>query len=56
MGSTLEQMRYYHEKSIIRHGFDPADADIGLAGEIVVGRFVEIDKPTFGELQRGGGP
>ena len=53
MGSALEQMQYYHEQSVIRHWSDPAQADIGLGGEIVVGRFVEIDKPTFSDLLRG---
>lgn len=52
MGSALEQMKYYHERSVIRHGSDPAQADITLGGEIVVGRFVDIDKPTFSDLQR----
>ena len=53
MGDTLEQMRYYHEQSVIRHWTDPAQADIDLGGEIIVGRFVDIDKPTFSDLQRG---
>ena len=53
MGSALEQMGYYHEQSVIQHGIDPAKADIGLSGEIIVGRFVDVDKPTFGDLQRG---
>jgi 2-oxoglutarate ferredoxin oxidoreductase subunit beta len=53
MGSTLEQMKYYHENSEIRHWTDPAQADIDLEGEIVVGRFVDVEKPTFSDLQRG---
>jgi 2-oxoglutarate ferredoxin oxidoreductase subunit beta len=53
MGSALQQMSYYHENSIILHGSDPAEADIGLTGKIVVGRFVELDKPTFSDFRRG---
>ena len=53
MGSALQQMQYYHENSVIRHWSDPADADIGIRGEIVVGRFVDEEKPTFLDLQRG---
>ena len=49
MGDTLEQMRYYHEQSVIRHWTDPAQADIDLGGEIIVGRFVDIDKPVLTE-------
>jgi hypothetical protein len=54
MGSALQQMSYYHENSIILHESDPAKADIGLTGKIVVGRFLDLDKPTFSDFQRGG--
>jgi 2-oxoglutarate ferredoxin oxidoreductase subunit beta len=50
MGTALEQMHYYHENSVIRHGSDPADADIGLGGEVVCGVFVDIEKPTCGDM------
>ena len=53
MGSALEQMKFYHDHSIIQHGSDPAKADIGLRSEIVVGCFVDTNKPTFCDLQRG---
>jgi 2-oxoglutarate/2-oxoacid ferredoxin oxidoreductase subunit beta len=53
MGSALKQMSYYHENSVIRHGADPAEVNISLGGEIVVGKFVDIDKPTFADLMRG---
>ena len=46
----LETLRYYHDKSIIRHGADPGEADIDLGGEIVVGKFVDFEKPTFRDL------
>ena len=49
----LEQMAYYKEKSLIRHGADPRQADIALNGQIVVGKFVDLDKPSYLELQRG---
>jgi 2-oxoglutarate ferredoxin oxidoreductase subunit beta len=49
----LEQMEYYKEHSIIRHGADPRQADIGLTGQIVVGKFVDLDKPSYLELQKG---
>jgi 2-oxoglutarate ferredoxin oxidoreductase subunit beta len=56
MGSSLKQMSYYHENSVIRHDANPAEVDISLGGQIVVGRFVDSDKPTFADLQRGGNP
>ena len=42
-----EILDYYHENSIIRHGADPATVGIELGGEIVVGKFLDVDKPTF---------
>src|SRR5512136_688329 len=50
--SGLEQMAYYKESSIIRHGADPRQADIALNGQIVVGKFVDLDKPSYLELQK----
>lgn len=52
MGSALKQMEHYHANSVIRHWSDPAQADIGLRGEITVGRFVDLDKPTFSDSQQ----
>ena len=43
----IRDRRYYHEKGIIRHGADPKSVDIELGGEIVEGKFLDIEKPTF---------
>ncbi len=45
-------MQYYRDQSLIRHGSDPRQADITLGGQIVVGKFVDLDKPSYLELQR----
>ena len=50
--SGLEQMAYYKEKSQIQHGADPRLADIDLNGQIIVGKFVDITKPSYLELQK----
>jgi len=47
----LDQMKHYKDNSIIRNGADPREADIGLTGQIVVGKFVDIEKPSYLELQ-----
>jgi len=47
----LEQMKYYRENSIIRHGADPKDVDISFNGKIIVGKFIDIELPTFSDLQ-----
>jgi 2-oxoglutarate ferredoxin oxidoreductase subunit beta len=43
----LDEMHYYQEKSLIRNGADPKDADINSDGSIIVGKFVDIQRPTF---------
>jgi 2-oxoglutarate/2-oxoacid ferredoxin oxidoreductase subunit beta len=43
----LDEMHYYQEKSLIRNGADPKDADITSDGPIIVGKFVDIQRPTF---------
>ncbi len=51
LGDGLDEMRYYQKNSVIKHGLDPKEADLNLNGEIIVGKFVDIDKPTFGDNQ-----
>jgi 2-oxoglutarate ferredoxin oxidoreductase subunit beta len=41
----LDQMRYYRYNSIVKHYANPADVDISLNGQIIVGKFIDIDKP-----------
>jgi len=50
LGEGLDELRYYEQKSVIRHGADPRDADLTLGSEIVVGTFVELERPTFLEV------
>ncbi|KAA0000989.1 MAG: 2-oxoacid:ferredoxin oxidoreductase subunit beta [Thermoplasmata archaeon] len=50
MPTGLDTMRYYKEKSVIKHGIDPSEADIEIGGDIIVGKFVDIEKPTFDEI------
>jgi len=49
MPAGLDIMRYYKEKSVIRNGADPREADIETGGPILVGKFVDIERPTLGE-------
>lgn len=43
----LEQMEYYRDNSVIKHGINPKQADIALNGQMIVGKFVDIERPTF---------
>jgi 2-oxoglutarate ferredoxin oxidoreductase subunit beta len=43
----LDEMRSYQERSIIRDGTDPKDAELSLDGPIVVGKFTDMERPTL---------
>lgn len=47
LGSGLDLMKFYHDHSVIRHGADLKDVDIDFQSNIVVGKFVDIEKPTY---------
>jgi|UniRef100_A0A7C4ASG2 2-oxoglutarate ferredoxin oxidoreductase subunit beta len=47
LGAGLDEMRYYREMSEIKNGADPAEAAITLKGKIVVGAFVDVERPDF---------
>jgi 2-oxoglutarate ferredoxin oxidoreductase subunit beta len=50
LGSGLNEMKYYRENSLVQNNADPRDADIGLQGKIIVGKFIDQSRPTFDEL------
>lgn len=41
----LEQMRYYRFNSVVKHSANLRDVDITLGGQIVVGKFIDVDRP-----------
>jgi len=45
-------MEYYHQKAVVRRDAQPGEADIELAGEIICGEFVDIERPTFQDRLR----
>ena len=47
IGTGLDEMRFYKENSVIRHNIDPVEAEIDIHNRIVVGKFIDIDKPTY---------
>ncbi len=47
LGSGLDLMKYYHDSAIIKHGIDTREVDIDFQGRIMVGEFVDKDKPHF---------
>jgi len=49
LGKSIDIMKQYRQISQIRHGYDPAKAEI-TKEKIIVGEFIDIEKPTYGEL------
>lgn len=49
LGSSVDTMRWFKNISEIVHGCDPAKAEVS-SSRIVVGEFVDIEKPTYGDL------
>ena len=48
-----EQMQYFRDNSVVKNGIDPKYADIDINGQIVVGKFVDIERPALPSLHGG---
>ncbi len=51
MGTAADVMKWFKLVSQVRHGYDPAKAEI-TKNQILVGEFVDIEKPSYGRLLR----
>ncbi len=47
LGDGVDQLKYYKEKSVIKHGADTKEVGLGFQGEIIVGKFVDRERPTW---------
>ena len=47
LGTGYDLMKFYHDNCDVRHGADTKDVDIEFQKRITVGKFVDIEKPTF---------
>lgn len=47
LGDGLNLLKYYYDQSEIQHGADTRGLDISYQGKLVVGKFVDKEKPTF---------
>ena len=47
LGTGLDLMKFYHDNALIKHDTDTREIDIRYQDQIVVGKFVDKDKPTF---------
>jgi len=52
LGDALETMKYYKTASKIRNGAPTSETALSMKGEIVVGKFVDRERPDYLELMR----
>jgi 2-oxoglutarate ferredoxin oxidoreductase subunit beta len=46
-GKGLDHLHLYEEKSVVQNGADTRNAGIEANGPIIVGKFLDIERPTF---------
>jgi 2-oxoglutarate ferredoxin oxidoreductase subunit beta len=50
LGEGLDMMEYFRTNSTVRHGAPTKEIGLGFQGPITVGKFVDLERPTFLEL------
>lgn len=53
LGDGVDQVKYFKEKSVIRNGADTKEAALGFQSDIVVGTFVDRERPTWLDAMNG---
>jgi 2-oxoglutarate ferredoxin oxidoreductase subunit beta len=52
LGDGLDMMKFYYDHSIIKHGEPTDHLEINFQKEIIIGKFVDRERPTFSESMR----
>ncbi len=52
LGDGLDTMKYYKEKSKVKNGAPTSELGLSKQGEIIVGKFVDRERPDYGLLMR----
>jgi 2-oxoglutarate ferredoxin oxidoreductase subunit beta len=47
LGDGLSLMKFYHDNCVIKHGADTRELDIEFQKKIIVGKFIDRERPTF---------
>ncbi|MBI5624961.1 MAG: 2-oxoacid:ferredoxin oxidoreductase subunit beta [Elusimicrobia bacterium] len=47
LGDGVDQVKYYKERSVIKDGADAREAGLTFQGDIVCGKFVDRERPTW---------
>ena len=53
LGDGLDTMKYYKERSKVRHGAPTSEVPLSKDGDIIVGKFVDRERPDYLEVMRG---
>ncbi len=53
LGNSLEMVKLYNENSVIRNNVHPDETVIEEGKKLVLGKFVDIQRPTFLEMLSG---
>lgn len=53
LGDALDTMTYYKANSKIRHGTPTSEVALDKRGQIIVGKFVDRERPDYLELMKG---
>ena len=51
LGTAVDVMKWFKLVSQVKHAYDPAKAEV-TKNKIIVGEFVDIEKPSYGRLLR----
>ncbi len=47
LGDGLDQMKFYRDNSEVKNGADTKTVGLSFQGKVIVGKFVDKDKPTY---------
>jgi 2-oxoglutarate ferredoxin oxidoreductase subunit beta len=53
LGQGVDQLHSYKKRCLVKNAADLSETGIGIDGPIVVGKFLDIARPTFGDLISG---
>jgi len=49
---SLDTLKKYHENTIVKNGASPTELDVDFNKGVILGKFIDIDRPTCDEIYR----
>lgn len=53
LGQGVDQLHSYKKRCLVKNAADLSETEIGMDGPIVLGKFLDIARPTYGDLISG---